>query len=192
MEYGSATGIMWFASKCSVIRRAGEGWERRGTATSGVQLVEANPSDGELVEAKADAGGSSDGDPCERALRLLEAGQDGAAETVLLSVRGDLPLSALAAPLLDLARRRLSALVATRDLVTLVALPPDVLAWVRAAAPADAAALPPSEYAIAASVGSLLARVDREVRLQLTADEAVALLEGLRCAREVLAMFQSP
>ena len=38
---------------------------------------------------------------------------------------------------------------------------------------------------------SLLARVDREVRLQLTADEAVALLEGLRCAREVLAMFQS-
>ena len=100
--------------------------------------------------------------------------------------------AAARAPLLDLARRRLSALVATRDLVTLVALPPDVLAWVRAAAPADAAALPSSEYAIAASVGSLLARVDREVRLQLTADEAVALLEGLRCAREVLAMFQRP
>ena len=70
-------------------------------AEGGVQLVEASPSDGELVEAKADAGGSSDGDPCERALRLLEAGQDGAAETVLLSVRGDLPLKALAAPLLD-------------------------------------------------------------------------------------------
>ena len=163
-------------------------------AEGGVQLVEANPSNGELVEAKADAGGSSDGDPCERALRLLEAGQDGAAETVLLSVRGDLPLSALAAPLLDLARRRLSALVATRDLVTLVALPPDVLAWVRAAAPADAAALPSSEYAVAASVGSLLARVDREVRRELVEapDEAVALLEGLRCAREVLAMFQRP
>ena len=163
-------------------------------AEGGVQLLEANPSDGELVEVKADAGGSSDGDPCERALRLLEAGQDGAAETVLLSVRGDLPLSALAAPLLDLARRRLSALVATRDLVTLVALPPDVLAWVRGAPPADAAALPSSEYAIAASVGSLLARVDREVRRELVEapDEAVALLEGLRCAREVLGMFQSP
>ena len=71
-------------------------------AEGGVQLV---PSDGELVEAKADAGGSSDGDPCERALRLLEAGRGRRRRSVLLSARGDRPSRrARRAAELDLAR----------------------------------------------------------------------------------------